>query len=59
MQFDEKLKKIKVALFDVDGDGIPNNFDNAPRLFNPDQSFEENENFIPLTFPEFFSPNGD
>ena len=45
--------------FDVDGDGIPNNFDNAPRLFNPDQSFEENENFIPLTFPEFFSPNGD
>jgi len=45
--------------FDVDGDGIPNNFDNAPRLFNPDQSFEENENFIPLVFPEFFSPNGD
>ena len=45
--------------FDLDGDGIPNNFDNAPRLSNPDQSFEESDNFIPLIFPEFFSPNGD
>ena len=45
--------------FDIDGDGISNNFDNAPRLYNPDQGYEENENLIPLSFPDFFSPNGD
>ena len=45
--------------FDRDGDGISNNFDNAPDLFNPNQEFIDDENHIGLKFQEFFSPNGD
>ena len=45
---------------DIDGDNIPNNFDNAPNFYNPDQDFiEGNEEFIQIESPEFFSPNGD
>ena len=45
--------------FDRDGDGISNNFDNAPDFFNPNQEFVDDENHISLKFQEFFSPNGD
>ena len=45
--------------FDRDGDGISNNFDNAPDLFNPNQEFIDDENNVGLKFQEFFSPNGD
>ena len=44
---------------DLDGDGIPNSFDNAPALFNPDQEFLDDETHFALIFPDFFSPNGD
>lgn len=44
---------------DRDGDGISNDFDNAPDLYNPDQEFVEDGNHYGLTFQEFFSPNGD
>ncbi|NBW85195.1 MAG: gliding motility-associated C-terminal domain-containing protein, partial [Proteobacteria bacterium] len=44
---------------DRDGDGIPNDFDNAPDLFNPDQEYVNDENHLGLEFQEFFSPNGD
>ena len=44
---------------DTDGDGISNSFDNAPQKYNPEQEFSEDENFIALILPEFFSPNGD
>jgi len=45
---------------DIDGDQIPNDFDNAPLFYNPDQEFiEENNEFILVKSPEFFSPNGD
>jgi gliding motility-associated-like protein len=48
---------------DIDGDNIPNDQDNAPLLYNPDQlylgSIElENLQFEPQ-IPEVFSPNGD
>ena len=45
--------------FDRDGDGISNDFDNAPDFYNPNQEFVDDNNHIGLTFPEFFSPNGD
>ena len=45
--------------FDRDGDGINNDFDNAPDLYNPSQEFADDENHIKLIFQEFFSPNGD
>ena len=44
---------------DMDGDGISNTFDNAPQVFNPDQEFEDSENYIAVVLPGFFSPNGD
>ena len=44
---------------DRDGDGISNDFDNAPDLYNPDQEFIEDANHYGLSFQEFFSPNGD
>ena len=44
---------------DRDGDGVSNDFDNAPDLYNPDQEFLEDENHYGLIFQEFFSPNGD
>ena len=44
---------------DLDGDGIPNSFDNAPALFNPDQEFLDDKTHFALIFPDFFSPNGD
>ncbi len=44
---------------DRDGDGVPNDFDNAPDLFNPDQEYVNDENHLGLEFQEFFSPNGD
>ena len=45
---------------DIDGDTIPNEFDNAPLLYNPDQNFNESdENFIFPEIPKFFTPNGD
>ena len=45
---------------DIDGDNIPNEFDNAPLLYNPDQNFAEgDENFIIPEIPKFFTPNGD
>jgi len=45
---------------DIDGDNIPNEFDNAPLLYNPDQNFNESdENFIIPEIPKFFTPNGD
>lgn len=45
---------------DIDGDTIPNEFDNAPLLYNPDQNFNESdENFIIPEIPKFFTPNGD
>ncbi|MEK9739943.1 MAG: Ig-like domain-containing protein [Flavobacteriaceae bacterium] len=42
---------------DIDGDNIPNNIDNAPELYNPNQLFEEGT-YQPQV-PEVFSPNGD
>lgn len=45
--------------FDRDGDGINNDFDNAPDFYNPNQEFVDDENHIKLIFQEFFSPNGD
>ena len=45
--------------FDRDGDGINNDFDNAPDLYNPSQEFADDENHIKLIFQDFFSPNGD
>ena len=45
---------------DIDGDNIPNDFDNAPLLYNPDQGYNiDDENFIHIEIPEFFTPNGD
>jgi len=45
---------------DIDGDNIPNEFDNAPLLYNPDQNFAEGDkNFIIPEIPKFFTPNGD
>ena len=44
---------------DRDGDGVSNDFDNAPDLYNPDQEFIEDANHYGLSFQEFFSPNGD
>ena len=45
--------------FDRDGDGISNDFDTAPDLYNPNQEFIDNANYVQLVFQEFFSPNGD
>ena len=45
---------------DIDGDNVPNMFDNAPLLYNPDQNFNDgDENFIIPEIPKFFTPNGD
>ncbi|MDB4612063.1 gliding motility-associated C-terminal domain-containing protein [Flavobacteriaceae bacterium] len=45
---------------DIDGDNVPNEFDNAPLIYNPNQNFNEgDENFIIPEIPKFFTPNGD
>ena len=45
---------------DIDGDEVPNDFDNAPLVYNPDQEYNlDDENFIHIETPEFFTPNGD
>jgi gliding motility-associated-like protein len=45
---------------DIDGDNVPNEFDNAPLLYNPNQNFNKgDENFIIPEIPKFFTPNGD